>query len=228
MADEDNSNLEIDINDFDWSPYVVSFADENTGMGFGQTEEDIHRLNKARGRRKRRRAGIEWVTIIGIALLVSAFARVFVFQTYYIPSASMEPTLLIGDRIIVDKLSVTFGTVNTGDIIVFKAPAAVATQCGDSVSDLVKRVVGVPGDKVSSKGDTILINGVALKENWPHNEPLGARFIEKQVVPANSYFVIGDNHPDSCDSRYWGYVPRKNIIGKVFVRIWPFSRLHWF
>ena len=228
MADEDNSNLEIDINDFDWSPYVVSFADENTGMGFGQTEEDIHRLNKARGRRKRRRAGIEWVTIIGIALLVSAFARVFVFQTYYIPSASMEPTLLIGDRIIVDKLSVTFGTVNTGDIIVFKAPAAVATQCGDSVSDLVKRVVGVPGDKVSSKGDTILINGVALKENWPHNEPLGARFIEKQVVPANSYFVIGDNHPDSCDSRYWGYVPRQNIIGKVFVRIWPFSRLHWF
>ncbi len=228
MTDEDNSNLEIDINDFDWSPYVVSFADENTGMGFGQTEEDIHRLNKARGRRKRRRAGIEWVTIIGIALLVSAFARVFVFQTYYIPSASMEPTLLIGDRIIVDKLSVTFGTVNTGDIIVFKAPAAVATQCGDSVSDLVKRVVGVPGDKVSSKGDTILINGVALKENWPHNEPLGARVIEKQVVPANSYFVIGDNHPDSCDSRYWGYVPRQNIIGKVFVRIWPFSRLHWF
>ena len=228
MADEDNSNLEIDINDFDWSPYVVSFADENTGMGFGQTEEDIHRLNKARGRRKRRRAGIEWVTIIGIALLVSAFARVFVFQTYYIPSASMEPTLLIGDRIIVDKLSVTFGTVNTGDIIVFKAPAAVATQCGDSVSDLVKRVVGVPGDKVSSKGDTILINGVALKENWPHNEPLGARVIEKQVVPANSYFVIGDNHPDSCDSRYWSYVPRQNIIGKVFVRIWPFSRLHWF
>ena len=207
MTDEDNSNLEIDINNFDWSPYVVSFADENTGMGFGQTEEDIYRLNKARGRRKRRRAGIEWVTIIGIALLVSAFARVFVFQTYYIPSASMEPTLLIGDRIIVDKLSVTFGTVNTGDIIVFKAPAAVATQCGDSVSDLVKRVVGVPGDKVSSKGDTILING---------------------VVPANSYFVIGDNHPDSCDSRYWGYVPRKNIIGKVFVRIWPFSRLHWF
>ena len=228
MTDDDNSNLEIDINDFDWSPNVVSFADENTGMGFGQTEEDIHRLNKARGRRKRRRAGIEWVTIIGIALLVSAFARVFVFQTYYIPSASMEPTLLIGDRIIVDKLSVTFGTVNTGDIIVFKAPATVATQCGDSVSDLVKRVVGVPGDKVSSKGDTILINGVALKENWPHNEPLGARAIEKQVVPANSYFVIGDNHPDSCDSRYWGYVPRKNIIGKVFVRIWPFSRLHWF
>ena len=228
MTDEDNSNLEIDINNFDWSPYVVSFADENTGMGFGQTEEDIHRLKKARGRRKRRRAGIEWVVIIGIALLVSSFARVFVFQTYYSPSASMEPTLLIGDRIIVDKLSVTFGTVNTGDIIVFKAPAAVATQCGDSVSDLVKRVVGVPGDKVSSKGDTILINGVALKENWPHNEPLGARAIEKQVVPANSYFVIGDNHPDSCDSRYWGYVPRKNIIGKVFVRIWPFSRLHWF
>jgi signal peptidase I len=228
VTDEDNSNLEIDINDFDWSHYVVSVADENTGIGFGQTEEDIHRLKKARGRRKRRRAGIEWVTIIGIALLVSAFARVFVFQTYYIPSASMEPTLLIGDRIIVDKLSVTFGTVNTGDIVVFKAPAAVATQCGDAVADLVKRVVGVPGDKVSSKGDTILINGVALKENWPHNEPLGARVVEKQVVPANSYFVIGDNHPDSCDSRYWGYVPRENIIGKVFVRIWPFSRLHWF
>ena len=228
MTDEENLNKEIDINDFDWSPYVASFANEDTGMGFTQSEEDIRHQKKARNSRGRRRAGIEWIVIVAVALCLSAFARVFIFQTYFIPSASMEPTLLIGDRIIVDKLSVTFGSVNTGDIIVFKAPPAVATECGDSVSDLVKRVVAVPGDRVSSKGDTILINGVALKENWPHNEPLGARVIDKQRVPANSYFVIGDNHPNSCDSRYWGYVPRKNIIGKVFVRIWPFSRLHWF
>jgi signal peptidase I len=228
VTNEELPNENIDINDFDWSPYVVNFADEHTGMGFRPSDVEIKAQRKAQSRRRRKRAGFEWISIIIIALIVSAFARVFVFQTYYIPSASMEPTLLIGDRIIVNKLSVSLGTVNTGDIIVFKAPAEVATQCGDAVADLVKRVVAVPGDVVSSKGNSIIVNGTVLKEKWPHNEPLGAKPIDKQAVPANKYFVIGDNHPDSCDSRYWGYVPKDNIIGKVFVRIWPFSRIHWF
>jgi len=227
VTDEEKSNKVVDINDFDWSPYVVKFADSSTGTGNTNDGLDQSRLRKKKMAR-RKRAGFEWVLIVVVALCVSAIARVFVFQTYYIPSASMEPTLQIGDRIIVDKLSVSLGTVNTGDIIVFKATPSVATQCGDSVADLVKRVIGVPGDVVSSKGNTIYLNGVALNENWSHNEPLGAKSIEKQTVPANSYFVIGDNHPDSCDSRYWGYVPKANVIGKVFLRIWPFSRLHWF
>jgi signal peptidase I len=152
--------------------------------------------------------------------------RTFVFQTFYIPSGSMEPTLQIGDRIVVDKLSVDFGTINRGDIVVFRAPAS--EHCGgEPVADLVKRVVGIPGDVISSRGNVILINGKPLKENWTHVEPLGDPII-KETVPANQYFMVGDNHPFSCDSRYWGTVPRANIIGKAFVRIWPINRLGWF
>ena len=138
----------------------------------------------------------------------------------------MEPTLQVGDRIVVDKLSVRFGTVNRGDIVVFKAPPAVATQCGDSDADLVKRVVGIPGDHLYSKGNTMYVNGKPYVERWTHTEPFG-KPLAPTTVPANDYFMIGDNHSDSCDSRYWGFVPRANIIGKVFVRLWPLSRIGW-
>ncbi len=131
---------------------------------------------------------------------------------------------MIGDRIVVSKLSVEFGTIHTGDILVFKAPRGVLSSCGDSVADLVKRVIGLPGQTLTSKGNTIYVNGKPLAQPWTHNEPLG-KPITKITVPANHYFMMGDNEADSCDSRYWGTVPRSSIIGKVFVRIWPLSRL---
>jgi signal peptidase I len=169
---------------------------------------------------------VEWVAIIAVAVALSLFVRVFVFQTFYIPSGSMEPTLLVGDRIIIDKLAVDFGTINRGDIIVFHAPPAVATFCGGADVDLVKRVVAVPGDRISSSGNNILINGHVLHERWTHNEPFGPS-ITPQTVKAGNYFVIGDNHDNSCDSRFWGLVPKGNIIGKVFLRVWPLNRLSW-
>jgi signal peptidase I len=134
----------------------------------------------------------------------------------------MEPTLQIGDRLIVNKLSVDFGTIHRGDIVVFKAPPS--ENCGVKVADLVKRVIGVPGDHLTSKGNTIYVNGKPLKEPWTHTEPLGPA-IGKVTVSANHYFMMGDNHSDSCDSRSWGTVPRSDIIGKAFVRIWPLSRI---
>jgi signal peptidase I len=173
-------------------------------------------------RPRRRRVLIEWVVIVIAAVAVSFVMRTFAFQTFFIPSASMEPTLQIGDRIIVNKLSVDFGTINRGDILVFKAPPA--ENCGEPVTDLVKRVIGLPGDQLSSKGDTIYVNGVAIKENWTHTEPLG-QAITPVTVAANHYFMMGDNHSNSCDSRMWGTVPKSNIIGKAFVRIWPLHRI---
>jgi signal peptidase I len=167
---------------------------------------------------------VEWVLIIALAVLVSFVVRTFVFQTFFIPSGSMEPTLQIGDRIVVSKLSVDFGTIHRGDILVFKAPAAVRTECGDDVADLVKRVIGLPGDHLTSKGNTIYVNGSPLKQTWSHYEPIG-RAIGHVTVAKNHYFMMGDNEPDSCDSRYWGTVPRSNIIGKAILRIWPFSRI---
>ena len=173
-------------------------------------------------RRRGRRALAEWLVIILVAVAVSVIMRSYVVQTFYIPSASMEPTLLIGDRIIVSKLSVEFGTIHRGDILVFKAPPA--EHCGEVVTDLVKRVIGLPGDHLTSKGNTIYVNGHVLHERWTHYEPLGGA-IGHVTVPRNSYFMMGDNHPDSCDSRMWGSVPRSYVIGKVFLRIWPLSRV---
>jgi len=172
--------------------------------------------------RRHRRLVLEWAIIIVLAVVVSFVMRSYVVQTFYIPSASMEPTLQIGDRILVSKLSVDFGTIHRGDIVVFKAPPA--EHCGDAVSDLVKRVIGLPGDHLTSKGNKIYYNGHLLHETWPHIEPLQTP-IGNVTVPKNSYFVMGDNHPDSCDSRFWGSVPRKDLIGKVFLRIWPPSRI---
>jgi signal peptidase I len=175
----------------------------------------------------RHRGLVEWILVLAAAVLVSLLVRTFVFQTYFIPSKSMEPTLYVGNRIMVNKLSVEFGTVNIGDIVVFKAPPEVVAKCSDSVADLVKRVIGVPGDHLTSRGNTIFVNGVALKENWSHYEPLGGALANVTVQPGH-YFVMGDNHANSCDSRYWGAVPRSDIIGKVFLKFWPLSQWHWY
>jgi signal peptidase I len=170
------------------------------------------------------RSYIEWAAVISLAIVLSLLVRAYVFQTFLIPSGSMEPTLQIGDRVAVSKLSVDFGTIHRGDIIVFSAPPAVAVACNDNIPDLIKRVIGLPGQTIYSKGNTIYINGRAIKQPWTHKEPLTPA-IDKVTIPANGYFVLGDNQPGSCDSRYWGTVPRSSIIGKAFFRIWPPSRI---
>lgn len=178
--------------------------------------------------RSRRRSAVEWLVVVAAAVLVSLLIRTYAFQTFYIPSGSMEPTLQIGDRIVVSKLSVEFGTIHRGDILVFKAPAAVRTECGDDVADLVKRVIGLPGEHLTSVGNTIMLvvhgKDVPIAQPWTHEEPLG-RALGNVYVPKNHYFMMGDNEPDSCDSRYWGTIPRSSVIGKAVVRIWPLSRL---
>jgi signal peptidase I len=178
-------------------------------------------------KRSRRRGLSEWLIVLVVAVLASFLVRTYVVQTYFIPSKSMKPTLYVGNRIMVDKLAVEFGHVNIGDIVVFKAPPAVETKCGDSFPDLVKRVIGLPGDVLTSKGNTIYVNGVALDEKWSHYEPLGPP-IGRVTVPQGQYFMMGDNHANSCDSRYWGTVPRSDIIGKVFLKFWPLSEWHWY
>ena len=178
--------------------------------------------------RRRTRSIIEWLVVVVVAIVVSLLIRTYAFQTFFIPSGSMEPTLQVGDRIIVSKLSVELGTIHRGDILVFKAPAAVVTDCGDDVPDLVKRVIGLPGDHLTSVGNTIMLvvhgKDVPLAQPWTHEEPLG-RPLGNVIVPANHYFMMGDNQSDSCDSRYWGTIPRSSIIGKAFVRVWPLARL---
>ncbi|MDA8148442.1 MAG: signal peptidase I [Actinomycetota bacterium] len=180
------------------------------------------------GHEKRSHRGwVEWGIILALAVVIAILVRTFVFETYYIPSGSMIPTLEIGDRIVVNKLAYDFHSVHTGDIIVFARPPK--EDCpGPPVADLVKRVIGLPGQRISSSGNTVLINGKPLPEPWlPKGEPLGPP-ITPMTIPPNSYYVLGDNRPNSCDSRYWGVVPKKLIVGKVDAIIWPLSQIKFF
>ena len=166
---------------------------------------------------------LEWVGIIVVALSAAFLIRLFVFQTFYIPSISMVPTLQVGDRIIVSKLSTELGGVHRGDVVVFQRPPA--ENCGGDAgptSDLVKRVIGLPGDHITSRGNQIIINGKVLNQPWKHAPTLGNP-IGSVYVPKGQYFMMGDNRPSSCDSRIWGTLPKKLIIGKVVLRIWPLS-----
>ena len=175
--------------------------------------------------RPRGRWLLEWVMVLLVAVGVAFGVRTFVVQTFFIPSASMEPTLMIGDRILVDKLSYHLHAVHRGDIVVFGTPPN--ENAGPNVKDLVKRVIGLPGDKISSQGGRVWINGKPLSEPWlpPGTVTTG---IEPQTVPTGKYFVMGDNRSNSQDSRFFGPIPGKLIVGRVVIRIWPLSALHVF
>ena len=180
---------------------------------------------------------LELVGVLVAAVVVAVLLRTFVVATYSIPSGSMEPTLQIGDRIVVDKLAFHLHGVSTGDIIVFDTPAN--EDCaGPPVANLVKRVIGLPGQTVSLSDGHVLINGTLLAQPWlppalrtqtypgPSFQPYSLR--HPYVVPQGDVYVMGDNRPESCDSRYWGPVPKSAIVGKVDLRIWPLSRFALF
>jgi signal peptidase I len=174
----------------------------------------------------------EGVIVVVIAVLVAVLLRTFVVQTFYIPSGSMEPTLQIGDRILVDKLSYHLHPVHRGDIVVFGRPPA--ENCGGpQVNDLVKRVIGLPGDVLSLSGGYVYVDGKRLDETWlPASEqgvttagPAGTPYdlVHPYRVPVDDYYVMGDNRTDSCDSRWWGPISKSLIVGKVSVRVWPLT-----
>lgn len=151
--------------------------------------------------------------------MVAVLLRAFVVQTFFVPSGSMIPTLQPGDRILVQKIGYS---INEGAIVVFRTPPQYrASDCsGTPENDLVKRVIGLPGETIMSVGNTVYINGKPLPEPYlPKGQSLGAPINEEKIPPGH-YFVMGDNRPISCDSRVWGLVPRRDIIGRVFLVIW--------
>jgi signal peptidase I len=179
----------------------------------------------------------EGIIVVVIAVLVAVLLRAFVVQTFFIPSGSMLPTLQIGDRILVNKLSYDFHGVDRGDIVVFARPPA--ENCGGpEVNDLVKRVIGLPGETISLAHGYVYIDRKRLSEPWlvPSEQgvtspgPAGPAYSLEHPyhIPTNDYFVMGDNRTDSCDSRYWGPIPKSLIVGKVEVRVWPLSSIHFF
>ena len=176
--------------------------------------------------------------MVVVALIVAALLHVFVVQSYFIPTPSMVPTLPVGARIVVDKLSYDVHGVHRGDIVVFTRPPN--EHCAGPIEpDLVKRIVGLPGETISLSGNGhVLINGERLDETWlPSSEqgatypgPSGTRYslVRPYKIPANHYFGMGDNRGISCDSRFWGPIARSEIVGKVDLSIWPLSAVHLF
>lgn len=160
-----------------------------------------------------------------VAAILALVIRTFLLGPYKIPTGSMRMTFLEGDRIFVDKISYRFNPPRRGDIIVFKYPL-------DKKKDFVKRLVGMPGDKLEIKEGKLTVNGTVLdqapfsdhyyynREDWEFGKE--GQLIE---VPQGYYFALGDNSAQSSDSRYWGFIPAKNLIGKAFFIWWPPKRV---
>lgn len=156
-----------------------------------------------------------------IAVCIVLPFRILVAEPYIVSGASMDPTFTTGDYLIVDKLSYNFTEPKRNSVVVFKFPT-------ETSRNLIKRIIGLPGDTVSVDGTTITItntenpNGFVLDESYlVHNQP--NKFSE--TLGADEYFVMGDNRPASYDSRAWGKLPRNDILGRPLIRLYPFSEI---
>ena len=177
---------------------------------------------------------VDWVLTIALAgVFVLAF-EAEVANPYRIPSSSMEPTLHcakpgdwceghFSDRVLVNRLAYRFSSPKRGQIVVFTAPKAAATSCGEA-GTYVKRLVGLPGETVSERNGVISIDGKPLQENYVSGRSQDA-ITGTWHVPKDAYFFVGDDRPHSCDSRAWGSVPRSNLIGPILLTYWPPLRL---
>ncbi len=161
---------------------------------------------------------IEWVGVLVVSVALALALRAFVVQSFSIPSESMEPTLQIGDHLLVEKLSTRFGEVERGEIVVFVRPADVP---GDT-EDLVKRVIAVGGESVQGIDSQIFIDGEPIDEPYLAE----AFFLDfgPVLVPEGEIFMMGDNRNQSLDSRVFGPISTDTVIGRAFVITWPFDR----
>lgn len=194
---------------------------------------------------KRSTAGslIELVTIVAVALGLALGIQAFVVKPFRIPSESMVPTLAVGQRVLVERITKHFGNPGRGDILVFKPPAGADNdQCGvshpqdqacpeptkaRSQTNFIKRVVGLPGDHLKVIGGRVWINGKQQKESFIRPDPnCQICDLPREItVPPGHFFMMGDNRGESDDSRTWGPVPKKWIIGQAFFTYWPPHRI---
>jgi signal peptidase I len=197
---------------------------------------------------------VELLKTLGLSAILAFGIRTFVAEARFIPSGSMIPTLLVDDRLIVDKITYHFQTLHRGDIVVFRPTEQLKQERYKDA--FIKRVIGLPGEKVTIKEGNVYINDTRLQENYTadagdnsteleglfsergtsvdvcKNKPPyltrkqeGKETVWETTIPENSYLVMGDNRNNSYDSRCWGVVPREDIIGRAVVRFWPPNRV---
>jgi signal peptidase I len=184
------------------------------------------------------RVVLDWVVTIAGAILIVLAIKQWVVNPYRIPSSSMEPTLhcarpapgceaRFSDRVLANRFIYRFENPKRGQIIVFNTPPLAKVRCGAG-GTFVKRLIGLPGETVSERNGFVYINGKLLKEPYiqPSRRDTGDTAPARTWhVPPGEYFFMGDNRAQSCDSRVWGSVPRKNLIGEVFFVYWPPNRI---
>jgi signal peptidase I len=197
--------------------------------------EDRSRRHRS-GRRRLAEGGLIVILAIGVAVLV----RAFVAQAYWIPSGSMVPQLRVNDRVVVSRLAYHLHPVHRGDIVVFKSPpglevgpgvpadpllraahdVGVALGFAQDQTVLIKRVIGRPGDTIAARGGRVYINGELLNEPYLPKGTVTSSF-GPVTVPPGHVWVMGDNRPDSEDSRVFGAVPTATIVGRAVWKVWP-------
>ncbi len=165
----------------------------------------------------------ELTRTIGLSIVLALGIRTFVAEARWIPSESMVPTLQKYDKLIVDKLSYHFTNPQRGDIVVFSPTENIQKENPNLKDAFIKRIIGLPGDKIEVKGERVYVNDRPLQEKYIEAPPQYQ--FGPVTVPPNSYLVLGDNRNNSYDSHFWGFVPRDNIIGHAVVRFWPPNRI---
>ena len=170
---------------------------------------------------------LEAIKTVATAGILALGIRTFVAEARYIPSGSMEPTLEVYDRLIIEKLSYRFRTPERGDVVVFNPPQTLKAQNvlkdKDKDTAFIKRVIGLPGETIEVKMGRVYVNGTPLREKYIEEEP--QYDYGPVTVPEDQYLVLGDNRNNSYDSHYWGFVPREKLIGRAWVRFWPLNRV---
>ena len=209
----------------------------NDAPGSGTTAA---RNPRGRAKKSALRSLIDWVVVIGVAVGLAVVVKAFLLQAFYIPSESMEPTLLIGDRVMVNKLSYRFGEPDRGDIVVFEPdPGAYSPE----IKDLIKRVIGLPGETIEAIDGVVYVNGKPLTEKYLADGVMTYN-LPKLVVPDDRVLLLGDNRQASQDGRgcrqdwlmagktcaadNWdgriGPVEIDSLVGRAVVTVWPFGR----
>ncbi len=243
MTEEAVDTVETSI-----EPLLGAAGGGGNGSDSAPPPGDDHEEPVARGGKKGiNRTVIEWVVLVVAAILIALVIKQFLFQAFYIPSRSMVPTLEVGDRVLVNKLSYDLHDVNRGDIVVFRAEPNLDWQRA-GIDDLVKRVIALPGETLTQcQPGRVCIDGRLLTENYlpkgtstdlyhgtldadgkPDSKMHGCAANSPKggcTVPPGEYFVMGDNRSESSDARDHGPIKGSSIVGRVFVRIWPLNRL---
>jgi signal peptidase I len=212
----------------------------------------VARAADTRNAEKKRNPIVEIVTIVVAALLIAFFVQLLLVKTYRIPSGSMEPTLAIGQRVLVNRIGMRFGDPSVGDIVVFHPPKGADDPsnptCGNPTQGLgatqacstptpqrsdqtfIKRVVGVGGDRIQIRDGHVYRNGRLEPDGFtnPCGSGQGCTFAGTITVPDGSFFMMGDNRGQSDDSRFWGPVPKSWVIGTTIATYWPPKRIGFF